>query len=117
MRHLPQVPVRGAFADLKAVLTQPIRHKWGIMGVCAAMTWFLAWAFVTEFTVYPKAPKPELTYVTRYAPGRTDAQVHANNVAVAVKSKREADALAQAEAERRASAKRLYDMLHTNGLY
>ncbi|MBU6206360.1 MAG: hypothetical protein KGQ42_01585 [Alphaproteobacteria bacterium] len=117
MAHFPKPRLRSAWADLKTAITRPMPHKLGILGACAAFTYFLVWAFVTEFSYTPPRPEPVLTYVHIWAPHRTQAQITASNHAYDAEAKREAAYEAAAEAERRASAKRLYDALHRNGLY
>jgi len=117
MSILPKARPRSAIADVIRIFRRPVPHKWGIMGACAALTYFLVWAFITEFPTRRPHKAEVLTYVHVWAPHRTQAQITASNRAFAAQAKQEAVLEAQAEAERRAELKRLQDFIHKNGLY
>lgn len=92
-------PANG-FADLWNEIRRPQPYRWPILGLSilpvAAM---LYWA--TGSTVYGEPERPKVTYITTLDPGRTDAQIAAENRAnQQIKDLRTAEEARIAEAKR-----------------
>jgi len=67
-------------ADFWEQFRKPQPYRWPIMALSAApIALVLYWA--TEETVYVPPRPPEVTYITTFADGRTDAEIMASNEA------------------------------------
>ncbi len=71
---------RGGFEDFLAYWRQPTPYRWQILGVSVALTFTLMVLFVPE-SQRAEPRRPDVTYITTFEPGRTDAEIMASNVA------------------------------------
>lgn len=103
-------PVR-AIGDIKAYWFDQQEHKWRFLALSLASTIAIFGAFFSESGFEVQWKRPEITWVTSLDPGRSDAQITAENIAnQARKEKLEAQRLAREE-ERKAQFRRLADQL------
>lgn len=67
------VSPRSALADLKLMFSPDRPHRWGLLGVSAALTFVGIWAFWSEF----QAPKvePQIIYVESWMSDRRDSDI------------------------------------------
>lgn len=70
----------GMFADFASVWKQAGHNRWRIAFASAACTIGLFSLWWQEEEVGPRQP-PEVTYITTFAPGRSDAQIMKSNIA------------------------------------
>jgi hypothetical protein len=70
---------RGAIGDLLEVWRQPTPYRWPVLGVSIAATIGLGVIFIPESQRIQPRP-PEVTYITSFAPDRTDAEIIASNI-------------------------------------
>jgi hypothetical protein len=68
----------GAIGDFFTVFRQAGKNRFWIAGIAAACTGVLFGTMAAEGGKGPPAP-PTITYITSYAPGRTDAEIAASN--------------------------------------
>lgn len=74
-----QISPRGAVSDLVHQWKQPTPHRWQILGVSVAATFALITLFVPESQRVPPA-EPEITWITTFAPNRTDEEIIQSNI-------------------------------------
>jgi len=79
MRISPKYDVAGGFGDLWNELKRPQPYRWPILAASFALTGLVIYPFTQE-RVYPPPPKPDIVYLTTFAPDRTDAEIIASNV-------------------------------------
>lgn len=93
--------VRGGFADLFAMLRESGHAKWLPLAAAIALPAFMMLLVALTFHADKVYRQPEVTYVTSFAPGRSRAEVAAQQAKdlPAEKAKRDAEAAA-AEKER-----------------
>jgi hypothetical protein len=74
-KHIDPV---GAIADFRTVFQQAGRHRWRI-GAAAAATTFAIFGmiFQEEYRIEPR--RPTVTYISSFAPDRTDEEIIASN--------------------------------------
>lgn len=94
--------VRGGFEDFLAYWRQPTPYRWQILGVSVALTFTLMVLFIPE-SQRAEPRRPDVTYISTFAPGRTDAEITATNLANQ-KRQDELRALREAAAERKREA-------------
>lgn len=97
----------GAFADFVEQWRQPTPYRWQILGVSVALTFTMMVLLIPESERVPPA-KPEVTYISTFAPGRTEAEIIESNIA----NQERQDAL---EAERAAREERRRDAYRALG--
>lgn len=103
---------RSGASDLLAVIRQPQRHRWLILTASAFITGSLIW-MVTHETIYAPPERPSVTYITTFAPDRSDAEIAAANAEHA----RVQDALRQLSDEREERRRQMYrDLGRATGL-
>src|SRR5579871_4930592 len=68
----------GAVADFITVFRQAGENRWRIAVLAAACTGGLFWVMSGEGAKGPPRP-PHITYITSFAPGRSDAEIEASN--------------------------------------
>jgi len=78
--YLNRFSPRGGLEDFLAYWRQPTPYRWQILGVSVALTFTLMVLFVPESQRIEPRP-PEVTYISTFAPGRTDAEIAASNAA------------------------------------
>ncbi len=80
MRISPKFDVAGGVGDLWNELRRPQPYRWPILFASCALTGLGLYPFVKE-RVYPPPPKPDIVYITTFAPDRTDAEIVESNLA------------------------------------
>ncbi|WP_370177727.1 hypothetical protein [Alteriqipengyuania sp.] len=79
MRISPKYDVAGGFGDLWTELKRPQPYRWPILAASFALTGLVLYPFTQE-RVYPPPPKPDIVYITSFAPDRSDAEIVASNI-------------------------------------
>lgn len=106
MSYWSRISPRGAVGDIVELWRSPQPYRWQSLGAAVAITFTLMMLLIPESQ--RKAPaKPEVTYITTWQEGRTDAEIIASNLENQAR-KEEAAALQAARIERR---KELYRAL------
>lgn len=72
---------------LAAVIAEHVRVRFGVLLVAAAITGTILYQFSKERWLVPPAP-PEVTYISTFEPGRSDAEIEASNRANQAKQER-----------------------------
>ena len=72
-------PVPGAM-DFWEYVRQPQPYRWAILGVSTLPFALIVWWAAGETVLVPPAP-PEVTYITSFAPDRSDEEIAASNEA------------------------------------
>jgi|SRR5690606_3734813 len=90
----------GALSDLLAYWRQPTPYRWQIVGVSIALTFTLMVLFIPE-SQRAEPRRPDVTYISTFAPDRTDEEIMASNL----ENQERQDRL-RAEAEARAERKK-----------
>lgn len=60
-------------ADLKLMFSPDRPHRWGLLGVSAALTFVIMWGFVLESR--KPAPERQITYINSWASDRRDSAI------------------------------------------
>jgi hypothetical protein len=80
MRYLHRFSPRGGFEDFLSYWRQPTPYRWQILGVSVALTFTVMVLFVPESQrIEPRSP--DVTYISTFAPDRTDEEILASNIA------------------------------------
>lgn len=78
MSYWKNVDPVGAIADFRTVFQQAGRNRWRIAAVAAACTFAVfSLMFQEEHRIEPR--RPEVTFITSFEPGRSDAEIAASN--------------------------------------
>jgi hypothetical protein len=83
MRYIDRFSPRGAvdaISDLMDYWRQPTPYRWQILGLSVAITFTLMVLFIPE-SQRPEPRRPDVTYISTFAPDRTDAEIMASNIA------------------------------------
>jgi hypothetical protein len=99
MSYWRRISPRGAIGDFVELWRQPQPYRWQILGVSVTATFAMMMLFIPDSQRVPPA-RPEVTYITTWQEGRSDAEIVASNLANQ-KRKEEAAAAAAERAERR----------------
>jgi hypothetical protein len=103
-------PIRAA-ADIKAYWFDQQQHKWRFLALSFASTFAIFGAFFSESGFEVQWKRPEITWVSSFEAGRSDAQIAQENIANQErKEKLEAERVAREE-ERKAQFRRLAEQL------
>lgn len=98
-------PAAGA-GDFWAYIRRPQPYRLPILGASLLLTGtLLFWVLQEKYYFPPKSP--EVTYITTYAPGRTDAEIIASNR----RNQERKEALAAEQAEREEFRREIYRSL------
>ncbi|MBO9576688.1 MAG: hypothetical protein J7494_13210 [Sphingobium sp.] len=74
MFSLPRpVSPRSMYADLKLMFARDRPHRWGLLGVSAAITFVLMWGFTLESR--KPAPERQITYINTWMSDRKDSDI------------------------------------------
>lgn len=93
----------GAIADFRTVFQQAGKNRWRIAALAAAATIGLfSLMFQEEHRILPRPP--QITYITSWQAGRTDAEIAASNVA----NQRYQDQLRAEQAKREEEVREIY---------
>ena len=96
----------GMIADFVTVWKQAGNNRWRIAAVAAACTFGVFYLMSNQGGAAPHPP-PEVTYITSWAPDRSDAEIEASNV----RNQEIKDILAAEQAERDEMVKNIYRTL------
>ena len=96
-------PVR-AIRDFRQVWMQENPYRWRFALVAAVATGSIFWTLMREEHRIEPRP-PEITWITTFKPGRTDAEIMASNIA----NQREQERLKAEQATREAKAREVYE--------
>jgi hypothetical protein len=100
MSFFRRIAPRRAVEDFAHEWRRPNPYRWRILAVSAAATFAMLVVLIPEGERVPPAP-PEVTYITSFAPDRTDAEIIASNIEnQRIKDQREAEAAAREERRR-----------------
>jgi len=102
-KYLHLISPRRAVADFAGEWRQPSPHRWKVLGVSIALTFFIFMMFVPESQRVEPRP-PTITWITTYAPGRTQAEIIASNLA----HQRQQDEIERRLAQREEIRRELY---------
>jgi hypothetical protein len=91
---------------LAAMIAEHVRIRFGVLLVAAAITGTILYQFSKERWLVPPPP-PEVTYISTFEPGRTDAEIAASNRA----NQAEQERLRTEQAKREEEAKDMYRAL------
>ena len=101
-----RISPKQAIDDFSDQWQQPTPHRWQIMGVAIAATFAVFMVFIPESQRAPPA-RPDVTYITTYAPGRSLEEIKVSNAA----NQERKDALAARRAAIEERKKELYRTL------
>lgn len=80
MSYWRRISPRGAIADFIEEFRQPRPYRWQILGLAVAIT-FAGMVFLIPESVRVPPARPEVTFITTWEEGRTDAEIAASNAA------------------------------------
>ena len=103
MNFLKNVNPVGAIADFRDVVRASGSNSWWITLVALAITTGL-FSLIAKDVWYKPPPKPEITWITTFAPDRTEAEIVASNIA----NQKRKDALAADQAKREEEVRNIY---------
>jgi hypothetical protein len=106
MSFLKYANPTGAIADFRQAFRQAGKKRWWLILVAAAITAFLFSSFLMQ-TWYGPPAKPEITWITSYEPGRTNAEIVASNI----ENQKRKDAFAAEQAKREEEVREIYRKL------
>lgn len=98
-----RISPRHAVQDFAQEWRQPAPHRWKVLGVSVAATFFIFMMFVPESQRVEPRP-PDVTWITTFAPDRTQEEIIASNLA----NQQRQDELAARLARREEIRKNLY---------
>jgi cobalamin biosynthesis protein CobD/CbiB len=104
-----------AFADLKAFFATRQKHQWGFAAISVAIPTYFAVAFFTHHVEKDYVP-PEVVFVQSYAPGRTIAEIRAQQKIDQATRKLENAELEARRQKRMAQARELEKQMDALGL-
>ena len=93
-----------AVADLANEWRRPNPYRWRVLGISVAITFTMMVVLIPKTETAPP-PRPTITWITSFAPDRTDEEIIASNIENQ-RRKDELQALRDAAAERRKAAYR-----------
>ncbi len=109
---LRQVSPRGAISDLVTVFREAGSNRWRIAALAALATTGV-FSLITGETFYGPPARPDVTYITTWAPHRTEAEIIASNIA----NQRRKEQLAAEQAKRDEEIRQIYkDLGRATGL-
>lgn len=103
MRFLKRLNPVSGIRDFWQEFRRPNPHRWPVLGASMLISGSLFYAFASERTYIPPA-SPEVTYITSFAPDRTDEEIVAGNIA----NQQRQDALAARLKEREELRRSMY---------
>ncbi len=69
------VSPRSAAGDLWSYLREKRAHKWPLLGLSAALTWVIIWAFLIDAKDISQPQRHKITYFQSWNANRSDAQI------------------------------------------
>lgn len=106
MSYWRNINPSGAIADLRTVYEQAGKHRW-IYLTMAGLTTVGIFSIMAQESWRKPPAKPEITYITTWAPDRTDAEIVASNIA----NQKRNDALRAEQAKREEDVRNIYKKL------
>lgn len=106
MNFWRQISPRRAVEDFAHEWRQPNPYRWRVLGVSVAATFALMMLLLPESERIQPQP-PEVTWITTFAEGRTDAEIVASNI----ENQQRKDRLAAEAAEREERRRQAYKAL------
>lgn len=106
MNFWRQISPRRAVEDFAHEWRQPNPYRWRVLGVSVAATFALMMLLLPESARIEPQP-PEVTWITTFAEGRTDAEIVASNI----ENQERKDRLAAEAAEREERRRQAYKAL------
>jgi len=106
MSFITRFNPKPAAADFWSEFSKPQPYRIPILLASCAATGLLIYSFTQEKVVLPPE-RPEVTYITTFAPGRTDDEIRAANLA----NQERQDAIAERIAAREERKRELYRAL------
>jgi len=100
MSYWRRISPRGAIADFIEEWRQPRPYRWQILGLAVAITFAMMVFLIPEDVRAPPA-RPDVTYITTWEEGRTDAEIAASNAANQERKDEAARLAAERQARRR----------------
>ncbi|MFV0645992.1 MAG: hypothetical protein ACK5NN_16100 [Sphingomonadaceae bacterium] len=79
MRYFKHLNPTAGASDFWSEFKRPTPYRWPIIGVSMLLTFCLMYAFTQE-RVYIPPERPQITYITSFAPGRTDEEIRQSNI-------------------------------------
>ena len=79
MRYRSKFNAAGGLADFWSEWRKPTPHRWPILAASMLVSGSLFFWLTQENYYYPPE-QPDVTYITTYAPDRTDAEIIASNI-------------------------------------
>ena len=75
-----RISPKGAVKDFAHEWRQPTPYRWQVLGVSVAATFAVMVTFIPP-NQYVPPPRPQVTYITSFAPDRTQEEIIASNIA------------------------------------
>lgn len=69
------VSPKSALSDLWGYFRETRPHKWPLLGLSAAMTWLIIWAFIVDANTNTMPTRNQIMYVESWDANRSDAAV------------------------------------------
>ncbi len=69
------VSPKSALSDLWSYFRENRPHKWPLLGLSAAMTWLIIWAFIVDANTNTMPTRNQIIYVQSWDANRSDAAV------------------------------------------
>jgi hypothetical protein len=69
------VSPRSALGDMWSYFRMPRPHKWPLLGLSAAITYVIVWAFVVDANTNTMPTRNQIIYVKNWDPKQTDAAI------------------------------------------
>jgi hypothetical protein len=104
MSYWRNISPGGALSDLWQQWRQPTPYRWPVLALSIALSVTMLTVLIPDSQRVPPA-RPEVSFITTFAPDRTDAEVIASNIENQ-KRKEALEAAAAERAERRKQAAR-----------
>lgn len=69
------VSPKSALSDLWSYFRETRPHKWPLLGLSAAMTWMIIWAFIVDANTNTMPTRNKIIYVESWDANRSDAAI------------------------------------------
>lgn len=106
MSYWRNINPTGAIADFRSVYEQAGSNRWWF-ALAAGLTTLGIFSIMTQESWRGPPPRPKITYITTFAPDRSQAEIIATNIA----NQKRKDALAAEQAKREEEVRNIYKTL------
>lgn len=106
MRFASRFNPTGGIVDFWHEIRRPTPYRWPILGLSLLCTFVLLF-WVTKESVLAPPARPEVSFISTFAPGRSDAEIMASNIA----NQKRKERLAAEQAKRDEAVKAAYRAL------